>query len=85
MVLCFDFIGLGESEGDFVDSNFMFNVEDLEVVVNYLVENYVVFSLFIGYLLGGVVVIYVVDCIVSVKVIVMIGVLYDLVYVKYFF
>ncbi|NAS32857.1 alpha/beta fold hydrolase [Flavobacteriaceae bacterium R38] len=52
-VLRFDFTGLGESEGDFSDTNFSGNVEDLIAAANYLAENYKSPSLIIGHSLGG--------------------------------
>ena len=39
-VLRFDFTGLGESDGDFSDTNFSSNVEDLVSAANYLKINY---------------------------------------------
>src|SRR5690606_42112562 len=39
-VLRFDFTGLDESEGDFADSNFSGNVEDLLSAALFLEENY---------------------------------------------
>ncbi|TVZ27617.1 putative redox protein [Gillisia sp. Hel_I_86] len=52
-VLRFDFTGLGESEGEFADSNFSGNVEDLIEAAGYLEENYKAPSLLIGHSLGG--------------------------------
>lgn len=52
-VLRFDFTGLGESEGDFVDTNFSSNVEDLVAAASYLADNYEAPSLLIGHSLGG--------------------------------
>ncbi len=52
-VLRFDFTGLGESEGDFTDTNFSGNVEDLLSAVKYLTENHQSPSLLIGHSLGG--------------------------------
>lgn len=52
-VLRFDFTGLGESEGDFVDTNFSSNVEDLLAAAKYLADNYEAPSLLIGHSLGG--------------------------------
>ena len=40
-VLRFDFAGLGESEGDFADTNFSSNVGDLVAAANYLAEAFV--------------------------------------------
>jgi len=39
-VLRFDFTGLGQSEGEFADSNFSSNVEDLVAAANYLEDTY---------------------------------------------
>lgn len=52
-VLRFDFTGLGESEGDFKDTNFSGNVEDLIAAAAYVAENYKKPSLLVGHSLGG--------------------------------
>ena len=52
-VLRFDFTGLGESEGDFSDSNFSGNVEDLLAAEEFLNTNYKSPTLLIGHSLGG--------------------------------
>ena len=52
-VLRFDFTGLGESEGDFSDTDFSGNVEDLEAAANFLKQNYQAPTLIIGHSLGG--------------------------------
>lgn len=52
-VLRFDFTGLGESEGDFSDTDFSGNVEDLEVAADFLKQNYRAPTLIIGHSLGG--------------------------------
>ena len=52
-VLRFDFTGLGESEGDFADSNFSGNVDDLMSAADYLKTEYKSPSLLIGHSLGG--------------------------------
>ncbi len=52
-VLRFDFTGLGQSEGEFADSNFSSNVEDLLAAANYLSENHAAPSILIGHSLGG--------------------------------
>jgi putative redox protein len=52
-VLRFDFTGLGESEGEFSDSNFSGNVEDLMAASEYLKSGYKAPSLLIGHSLGG--------------------------------
>ncbi len=57
-VLRFDFTGLGESEGDFSDTNFSSNIQDLQAAAAYLEENYTAPSLLIGHSLGGAAVLY---------------------------
>ncbi len=52
-VLRFDFTGLGESEGDFSDTNFSSNVYDLVAAANFLEKNYDYPQLLIGHSLGG--------------------------------
>ena len=52
-VLRFDFTGLGGSDGDFANSNFSSNVNDLVLAADYLRENYRAPSLLIGHSLGG--------------------------------
>ena len=52
-VLRFDFTGLGESEGDFADTNFSSNVEDLVAAGRYLSETYTAPVILIGHSLGG--------------------------------
>lgn len=52
-VLRFDFTGLGSSEGDFGNTNFSSNVEDLVRAADYLRESYAAPALLIGHSLGG--------------------------------
>ncbi|MEO1260664.1 MAG: alpha/beta fold hydrolase [Bacteroidota bacterium] len=52
-VLRFDFTGLGESEGDFADTNFSSNVADLIEAAQFMKENYEAPELLIGHSLGG--------------------------------
>jgi len=52
-VLRFDFTGLGSSEGDFSNTNFSSNVQDLIAAANYLREHYQAPKLLIGHSLGG--------------------------------
>ncbi|WP_411767329.1 alpha/beta fold hydrolase [Winogradskyella sp. A3E31] len=52
-VLRFDFTGLGRSEGEFKDSHFSANVQDLIDVHHYMVENYQAPKLLVGHSLGG--------------------------------
>ena len=52
-VLRFDFTGLGESEGDFSDTNFSSNVDDLIVAAEFLKLNYQAPEILIGHSFGG--------------------------------
>ncbi len=52
-VLRFDFTGLGESEGDFADTNFSSNVDDLVVAADFLKSNYHPPDILIGHSFGG--------------------------------
>jgi uncharacterized OsmC-like protein/pimeloyl-ACP methyl ester carboxylesterase len=52
-VLRFDFTGIGESEGDFSETNFSTNVEDLISAAGFLQDNYEPPKLLIGHSLGG--------------------------------
>lgn len=52
-VLRFDFTGLGGSEGDFANSNFSSNVDDLLAAADYLAQHYQPPGLLVGHSLGG--------------------------------
>jgi alpha/beta superfamily hydrolase len=52
-VLRFDFTGLGESEGEFADTNFSSNIGDLIAAANFLESNYEAPKILIGHSLGG--------------------------------
>ena len=52
-VLRFDFTGLGDSEGDFADSNFSSNVEDLVAAARFLETEFQAPKLLVGHSLGG--------------------------------
>jgi uncharacterized OsmC-like protein/esterase/lipase len=52
-VLRFDFTGLGSSEGEFANTNFSSNVEDLISAAAYLRERFSAPTLLIGHSLGG--------------------------------
>lgn len=72
-VLRFDFTGLGESEGDFEDTNFSGNVEDLIAASDYLKEHYKAPTLLVGHSLGGAAVIFAATEITSVKAVATMG------------
>lgn len=52
-VVRFDFTGLGRSEGEFADSHFSANVEDLIAVSDFMAANYQAPALLVGHSLGG--------------------------------
>ena len=52
-VLRFDFTGLGQSEGDFVDTNFTTNIGDLLAAAEWLSEHHSPPALLVGHSLGG--------------------------------
>lgn len=52
-VLRFDFTGLGESEGDFADTNFSSNVADLVAAARFLEAEYQAPAILLGHSLGG--------------------------------
>ncbi len=72
-VLSFDFTGLGESEGDFGNTNFSSNVNDLISAAKYLKTNYSAPDILIGHSLGGAAVIFAAQHISSVKAVATIG------------
>jgi putative redox protein len=52
-VLRFDFTGLGNSDGDFANTNFSSNIQDLLAACEFLREHYEAPALLIGHSLGG--------------------------------
>lgn len=52
-VFRFDFTGLGESEGDFADTNFSSNIEDLIAAAKYMESHLKGPAILIGHSLGG--------------------------------
>ena len=52
-VLRFDFTGLGDSEGEFADTNFSSNVQDLVAAARFLEQDYGKAEILIGHSLGG--------------------------------
>ena len=52
-VLRFDFTGLGNSKGNFSDTTFDNNLDDVQAALRFLAEHYEPAKLFIGHSLGG--------------------------------
>lgn len=84
-VLRFDFTGLGESEGDFEDTNFSGNVEDLVAAAEYLKKYHLAPTLIIGHSLGGAAVIFAAGDIESIRAVATIGAPSNPVHVKHLF
>ncbi|KAA3614115.1 MAG: alpha/beta fold hydrolase [Calditrichaeota bacterium] len=72
-VLRFDFTGLGNSDGDFSNTNFSSNVEDLESAASFMRSNYQAPGILIGHSLGGAAVLVAAMEIPEVKAVVTIG------------
>jgi len=81
-VLRFDFTGLGESEGDFADTNFSSNIEDLIAAAEFLKTKFEAPKLLIGHSLGGAAVLQAAKHIESIAAVVTIGAPADPVHVK---
>jgi len=84
-VLQFDFTGLGESEGDFQDTNFSSNVSDLVAAVTYMSEQHQAPSILIGHSLGGAAVIQAAAQLHQINAVVTIGAPADPPHVKHLF
>ncbi|AZQ44151.1 bifunctional alpha/beta hydrolase/OsmC family protein [Nonlabens ponticola] len=84
-VLRFDFTGLGDSEGDFGDTNFSGNVDDLLAAIDHLAQHYKAPSLLIGHSLGGAAVVYASAKAKSIKALATIGAPSDTDHVKHLF
>lgn len=72
-VLRFDFTGLGESEGEFEDSNFSSNVSDIVSAAEFLTDQQSGPSILIGHSLGGAAVLRAAERLDSVKAVATIG------------
>ena len=72
-VLRFDFTGLGSSQGEFANTNFSSNIQDLVAAADFLRANFAAPSLLIGHSLGGAAVLAAAENIVEAKGVVTIG------------
>lgn len=72
-VLRFDFTGLGQSEGDFANTNFSSNIDDLVKAAEHLASDYEAPAILVGHSLGGSAVIAAAHRIPSVKAVATIG------------
>src|SRR5512143_1832566 len=76
-VLRFDFTGLGSSEGEFANTHFSSNVDDLVAAADHLREGYGAPSILIGHSLGGAAVLAASHRIADARAVVTIGAPYD--------
>lgn len=72
-VMRFDFTGLNKSEGDFADTNFSTNVQDIIAAATYLSENHQAPTLLVGHSLGGAAVLFAGSEIENIKAVTTIG------------
>ena len=72
-VFRFDFTGLGNSDGDFANTNFSSNTEDLIAAAHFLEEHYQAPELLIGHSLGGAAILAMATQLPKVKAVVTIG------------
>ena len=72
-VLRFDFTGLGHSEGEFANTSFTSNVDDLLLAARYLDDNHQAPTLLVGHSLGGAAVLKAAKDLPSVKAVATIG------------
>lgn len=84
-VLRFDFTGLGESEGDFAETNFSSNVQDLLYAAEHLATNYTAPTIIVGHSLGGAAVLMAAGQIPSIKAVATVGAPADPPHVKHLF
>lgn len=84
-VVRFDFTGLGRSEGEFADSHFSANVEDLIDVHNYISQHFEAPSLLVGHSLGGAAVLVAASKIEAVKAVATVGAPASVSHVKHHF
>jgi uncharacterized OsmC-like protein/fermentation-respiration switch protein FrsA (DUF1100 family) len=84
-VLRFDFTGLGESEGDFADTSFSSNIEDLVAAADYMGREIEAPAILVGHSLGGAAVLQATSRIPSVRAVATIGAPFDPSHVKHLF
>ncbi len=84
-VLRFDFTGLGESDGDFSETNFTSNIEDLVAAAEFMQRRYEAPAILVGHSLGGAAVLQAAARMPSVRAIATIGAPFDPAHVKNLF
>lgn len=76
-VLRFDFTGLGHSEGEFANTSFSTNVQDLIAATSYLADRGMAPSILIGHSLGGAAVLKTAGQVAGIKAVVTLGAPFD--------
>lgn len=84
-VLRFDFTGLGESEGDFAETNFSGNADDIVAAAQMLGKDYAEPAILIGHSLGGAAVLLAASRLPDVKAVATIGAPFDPQHVSHLF
>jgi uncharacterized OsmC-like protein/fermentation-respiration switch protein FrsA (DUF1100 family) len=84
-VLRFDFTGLGESEGEFADTTFSSNIEDLVAAAEYMGRELEAPAILVGHSLGGAAVLQAASHIQAVRAVATIGAPFDPAHVKHLF
>ncbi len=84
-VIRFDFTGLGRSEGEFSESHFSANVEDIIAVSDFITQEYKAPSLLVGHSLGGAAVITAASRLSTIKAVATIGAPSNVAHVKHLF
>ncbi|MGM0677457.1 bifunctional alpha/beta hydrolase/OsmC family protein [Ectothiorhodospira marina] len=84
-LLRFDFTGLGNSQGDFANTNFSSNLEDLRRAADYLRREYQAPQLLIGHSLGGAAVLAMAEDVPEVRAVATINAPSDVVHVTHLF
>ncbi len=84
-VLRFDFTGLGQSKGDFSDTDFSSNIGDLESAAAWLAAEYEAPRLLVGHSLGGAAVLHAAQRLPSIRAVATVGAPYDPAHVRHLF
>jgi uncharacterized OsmC-like protein/fermentation-respiration switch protein FrsA (DUF1100 family) len=84
-VMRFDFTGLGESEGDFAETTFPTNIEDLVAAAEFMQSRYEAPAILIGHSLGGTAVLQATARIPSIRAVATVGAPFDPAHVKNLF
>lgn len=82
-LLRFDFTGLGQSEGEFAETSFTTNLEDLVLAAEWLEANHAAPRILVGHSLGGAAVLAVAERLPSVQAVATIGAPYEPAHVRH--